>query len=481
MKTTSWKLRIDLGEPLVLNQKTSFLFSQNLRIPSSGSVLLTDEVKKIIDSKPFQRLRGVKQLGPTLYVYPGATHTRFEHSIGVYHLALQFLERLTKLKDFRENTTPLDKTIKLTVLSALLHDIGHYPFSHWIEEIKLPGNVPIKNHEERAKDIIETGELNDLIREEWNVDPIAVSRIIKGKPKTGAEKIIHTMLDSILDIDKLDYLIRDSLHCGVNYGLGIDLRRMLDALFFDVEKNRVALTTKAKSYPAATICCRNAMYQEVYWHKTVRACTCMLKFLLFSMVRRSPAFIKSLPALFQLSDDGFISKIFHVIQTSKSSQKPIFAGLEAFVEPFLFENRRLFKLTHSLSPADENPAAFAEPRERFMKKVFEKAEGKDYEGIIALSDKIVKRLKKKIPALTPGNVLLETTPTKLAIKQWDLKSLRYWDARKGIFERETESVSVLNRNLKELQKIFIFCHPDFYQPLKDISFKAWTDIFDSLS
>ena len=108
-----------------------------------GSILLNKEIRDVIDTEEFQRLRGVRQLGPTLFVFPGANHTRFEHSLGTYHLSLRYLERLLDLPDFRKSEKSMAKGIKFIVLAALLHDIGHYPYSHWIEEIDVfPNSVP---------------------------------------------------------------------------------------------------------------------------------------------------------------------------------------------------------------------------------------------------------------------------------------------------------------------------------------------------
>lgn len=128
-----WRLNVKLGEHLAAGRFGRF--NRKMRIPVSGSVLLTEEVCRIVDSPEFQRLRGVRQLGPIIFVFPGANHTRFEHSLGTYFLSLRYLDELTKLHAFRSLCYPMDEATKLIVLAALLHDIGHYPYSHWIEEM----------------------------------------------------------------------------------------------------------------------------------------------------------------------------------------------------------------------------------------------------------------------------------------------------------------------------------------------------------
>src|SRR5437870_5575485 len=125
MESGTWKLVVKPGEYLTPTQFGQF--DAKIRLPVSGSVLVTKEVRGIIDTPEFQRLRGIRQLGPAFFVFPGANHTRFEHSLGTYSLALRYLERLLGFATFQSACEPLDETVKLTVLAALLHDIGHYP------------------------------------------------------------------------------------------------------------------------------------------------------------------------------------------------------------------------------------------------------------------------------------------------------------------------------------------------------------------
>ena len=164
LKTScDWKFNLKLNEYLT---KPNFgKFNQTLRIPVHGSILLSKEIKDIIDCPEFQRLKGIRQLGPTIFIFPGADHTRFEHSLGTYHLSLKYIEKLMNFKHFREICDPIDEFIKVTVLCSLLHDIGHYPYSHWIEEIiGINDKFNFLNHEKRAGDIICEGEISKTIR-----------------------------------------------------------------------------------------------------------------------------------------------------------------------------------------------------------------------------------------------------------------------------------------------------------------------------
>jgi len=194
-----WKFQLKIDEFLT-SEKFS-RFDSKLRIPISESLLLSEELKNVIDTPEFQRLRGVRQLGPTMFVFPGATHTRFEHSLGVYSLSLRYLEKLLIFPDFRKLCDPIENSIKLMVLSALLHDIGHYPYSHWVEEIdEFPRGIKLPTHEERACRILQNSVIGNVISNEWKIEVKEVADLIKGESKN---EILNSFLSSIIDIDKL--------------------------------------------------------------------------------------------------------------------------------------------------------------------------------------------------------------------------------------------------------------------------------------
>ena len=160
----------------------------------------------------------------------------------------------------------------------MLHDIGHYPYSHWIEELgKLPNTLTIKSHEERAKDIILTSELKEILKDDWGLDIDFLVNIIKYHAIPDNQRFLCSFLHSVIDVDKIDYLIRDSIHCGVKYGNGIDIDRLLDSLYYNDEDNFLGVTDKGRSVLLGILATRNIMYQEIYWHKTVRSCNAMFK------------------------------------------------------------------------------------------------------------------------------------------------------------------------------------------------------------
>src|SRR5436190_13247325 len=144
-----------------------------IRIPPELDVPLTPRVRRIIDTPQFRRLAKVGQLGLVSLVYPGATHSRFEHALGVYRLALLFLKRLAHDARFSEAIGPHEA--ELFIAAALLHDLGHWPFCHAIEDLRLPD---IPRHEVLAAGHLAQGELADALREDWQIEPAELAALM---------------------------------------------------------------------------------------------------------------------------------------------------------------------------------------------------------------------------------------------------------------------------------------------------------------
>ena len=252
--------------------------SQNgtLRIPPEFGVPLTERVRRIIDTEPFRRLAKITQVGLVSLVYPGARHTRFEHSLGVYRLALLLLKRLNHVPDFTNRVSQHDA--ERFIVTALLHDVGHYPFCHLIEDIRIEG---LPHHEAlaaaRIGHSIEQSELAELLRKDWNIEPSEVINLLDGKTETSVDRLLATMLSGPIDIDKMDYLYRDSLHAGVPYGRQLDQERLIGSLCLNETGDGLAITEKGKTAAELMIFARYVMFSEVYWHHTVRAATAMLQ------------------------------------------------------------------------------------------------------------------------------------------------------------------------------------------------------------
>lgn len=242
-----------------------------IRIPPEVDVPLTPRVRSIIDTAAFRRLARISQLGLVSLIYPAAIHTRFEHSLGVYRLALLFLEQLSRDERFAATVSAADA--ELLIATALLHDIGHWPFCHPLEDIRLP-NVP--KHEQFAERFI-LDEIGEVLRRDWNIDPANVLAILDHTSTSPASHVLDSILSGPIDIDKMDYLARDSLHAGVPYGRNFDQQRLIGSLCLNRAGDGLAISDKGKTAAEMMVFARYVMFSEVYWHHGVRAATAMLQ------------------------------------------------------------------------------------------------------------------------------------------------------------------------------------------------------------
>lgn len=247
-----------------------------IRDPVWGYIHLPGPLLALVDTEDFQRLRNISQLGFVHLVYPGARHSRFEHSLGVYHLAKQFLLRLLKSDPPLQLET---EDVPVFLAATLLHDIGHYPFSHTLEEL-MPFFV---SHEERARQLIEdpAGPIYKVLREQLGVDPVRVANVIdygaEGRDIPQRDLLLANILSGTLDPDKIDYLLRDSLFCGVPFGESVNRDRLIKAIKYDPERRRLAITSKGVSAVESLVFTNYLMYRNVYWHHAVRSATAMFK------------------------------------------------------------------------------------------------------------------------------------------------------------------------------------------------------------
>src|SRR6186997_887731 len=239
-----------------------------LRDPLWNNIRVDELTLRLVDTEIFQRLRYVRQLGLAYLVYPGATHTRFEHALGAYHLA-----RLTiALLDERGELAgvPLEERA-VTQAAALLHDVGHYPFSHALEEIGA------LHHEQVATPLVLGGSVGAALTATLGASaPERVLALIRGV----SESPLQGLVSGSLDLDKIEYLKRDALMCGVPYG-EIDVDRLLNSLVLvdEPESNRrvIGVLEKGLSALESLLFAKYQMYRNVYWHHAVRSGTAMYK------------------------------------------------------------------------------------------------------------------------------------------------------------------------------------------------------------
>ncbi len=291
-----------------------------------GNLYLDEFEIKLVDTPQIQRLRRIKQLGFTYLVYPGATHTRFEHSIGTMHLASELADNLGLSNENK----------KMLRVSALLHDAGHSPFSHVSE------GVLDTSHEILTSKLIRESQIYDILSETF--DPREIIKIINGEGALGQ------IISGELDVDRMDYLLRDSYYTGVAYGV-IDVERLIHSM--KLEEN---LVVDKKGIPAAesALVARYFMYPSVYQHHTTR--------IINSMFRRCMRRL-------------FKKKIVHPEKIYHYDDTDIIAAArsqDGYIRDIIqrLDNRDLFKNVFSMGLAEaEKPENVFKIRDKKIKKV----------------------------------------------------------------------------------------------------------------
>jgi HD superfamily phosphohydrolase len=287
-----------------------------VRIPMELDVPFTPRVRALVDTPQFQRLKHITQLGLASRVYPGATHTRFEHALGVFYNAIRYLRQLGKDPRFQEVIDAHRGEVLLC--AALLHDVGHWPFCHPIEDMGLDDLPP---HEEFAAHFLsDETELSRVLRDEWNVEPDEVLDVVTGRDSSAPGRLMHSILSGPIDIDKMDYLDRDSLHAGVPYGRNFDRSRLIQSLLLNEGQNGLAISTKGKTAAELMVFARYVMFSEVYWHHAVRSATSMFARAFFELRPRLEP-----KSFFQLSEAESISRLLEAAAGTRCA--PLLAAL----------------------------------------------------------------------------------------------------------------------------------------------------------
>jgi HD superfamily phosphohydrolase len=238
-----------------------------------GHIYLTPALAALTNSAPFMRLTRIFQLGPVYRVYPGATHTRAAHSIGVYHLARRILQHLAERGAGAWLSTV---GVRSFLCAALLHDLGHFPYTHSLKEL------PLQSHEELTGKIILSEPMKTLVAD-TGADPYFTAAIIDTRLTGGHEQELffyQKLLSGVLDPDKLDYLNRDARYCGVPYGVQ-DVDFILSQLHPHEERG-IDIDSPGLPSVEAILFSKYLMYKTVYWHRLVRSATAMIKKALLS-------------------------------------------------------------------------------------------------------------------------------------------------------------------------------------------------------
>lgn len=224
-----------------------------------GRIIIEDElIYELIYTNEFQRLQRIKQLGAVHFLFPTATHTRFSHSLGVYEIARRFINH------FEEKTTIDPKEKQKVLVAALLHDIGHGPLSHFFEIINT------KNHEEYTIEIIShpQSKINKLLKKYLSDEDIA--DIVKIISKTHPKKWINQLISSEIDVDRLDYLLRDGYFTGTKY-VNLDIDWLINSAW--LESDTIVFNADALQSLESTLLSRYYMYSRIYLNDKIEAFT----------------------------------------------------------------------------------------------------------------------------------------------------------------------------------------------------------------
>ncbi len=331
----------------------------------------TDEgelMMRLIDTPEFQRLRRIKQLGLGLYTYQGAEHSRFTHSLGAFHLMTRVLDRLAEKHAIAEDDRAAARA------AALLHDVGHGSFSHVME--KVLGF----HHEAWTVQVVlsEETEIGQLLRAHSPGLPEKVAAIIEGRFQPAA---LAQLVSSQLDVDRMDYLLRDSLMTGAKYGI-YDLEWIINALAIDEEGDRIYVAARGLYAVEEYLQARYYMFRQVYFHRTLRSAEAVLR----SVLRRALQLLETGQHVWYAHETAFekvlrkelltitehlevddSDVLFHIKQWQRSDD-PILRDLSR-----RFTGRKLFKAIDLDMPLNEQAAFLAAARECVAKAGFDPA------------------------------------------------------------------------------------------------------------
>jgi HD superfamily phosphohydrolase len=402
---------------------------QLIRIPPQLDVPLTPRVRQIIDTAEFRRLARISQLGLVELVYPAAHHSRFEHSLGVYRVALLYLKRLGHDPRFCEVVSPHDAEV--FIAAALLHDLGHWPFCHPIEDIDLAG---VPEHEMFANSFLLEGEIADALRDDWGINPREVVARLSKKPRDKRSSILHSMLSGPIDVDKMDYLFRDSFHAGVPYGQNFDQERLIGSLCLNEAGDGLAITGKGRTAAEMMVFARYVMFSEVYWHHTVRAATAMLQrafYILYGDL--------DLDALFRLPEQAVIDQLLQAAGSGPASEL-----LNGLFGPARRTYKRLAEFSYFQTPG-----------------IYEQLARRPYPWSVACAEEFASLLSREVGRrIAPHEMLFDVPPIKLEV-EFDIEV----HFPKEECYRELGDVSPVVRTLARQQfddyvkRVRVFAHP----------------------
>jgi len=414
-----------------------------IRVPPELNVPFTPRVRALVDTEEFQRLAHISQLGLVSKVYPGAQHTRFEHALGVYHNSLRYLQQLSYDPRFCEQITA--QSAQLLIVASLLHDLGHWPFCHPIEDLGIRG---LTSHEAYAARYLADGtELSTVLREEWNLDPADVLDVLVPKTRTPQMKLLRSILSGPIDVDKMDYLDRDSLHCGVPYGRNFDRQRLIQSLILNEAGDGLAITVKGKTAAELMVFARYVMFSEVYWHHAVRASTSMFARGFYELHESL-----DLHSLFSFTDAEMISQLRRVAAGTPCAQ---------LLEGVFGARRTLYK-------------QMAEYSHDQSQDLYQRVAGRPYAEVVGISNRLVGILNARHgTGLKPVDLLIDAPPPHREVEF----AINVYFPKLGVY-RALRDVSPVVEALATTQfddwvkRVRVFLSPDQTQQLSNVDWDA---------
>ena len=312
-----------------------------------------------------------------------------------------------------------------------MHDIGHWPFCHLIEDLQLP---QIPQHEDLARSYLTAGQVPEVLQREWAIDGGEIADLLNHSGTSPARRVVHSILSGPIDVDKMDYLMRDSLHAGVPYGRNFDQARLIGSLCLNERGDGLALTEKGRTAAEMMVFARYVMFSEVYWHHAVRSATAMLQRAFFRLLDHV-----EVDALFRMNELRFVDQLCAVADPSTA----------ALLDGLFGSERRLYKRWAQYS-------LFEQP------DIYRRLARQPYPWLVRCAAELAEQLSVQLHrSVAPDEVLIDAPPRKLEV-QFDVD---IFDPKRDRYRRLGD-VSPVVRTLAETQfddyvkRVRVFLHPD---------------------